>query len=878
MTDDLKDYQRDVLRDLAAFLEEAARTGAGAAFEQLTGRPFVAVPGLEAMPYVCLRVPTGGGKTLLAAHSIGVAADSWLLDESPVVLWLVPSDPILTQTLAGLRDRSSMTRKAIASRFGERVEVLTLEQALYAKPAFYAGTAVIIVSTIQAFRRTDPVGARVYRANGELKEHFTSLTAQSEGMLENEDGTAIPSLSNVLRLHRPIVLIDEAHGARTEASFETLKRFAPSLVLEFTATPVTGRSTSQLPSNVLVHVSAAQLKAEHMVKLPVVLRGDPDPRETLAAAIATLEHLNREADEERQTNASFGRPVMLIQAQPKTEGRETLHAEEVKRLLIEDFRRLEAEVVISTGEKDELEGRDLNDPRSSVRFVITQQKLREGWDCPYAYVLCSLADQRSERAVEQLLGRILRLPQVTLHGRPDLNQAYTFAVSADFARTATALKDGLVECGFDEIAAQENIRVAPTLPGFERGGLLFEVAAPLPSGLDLDELERTLSEASDGVIRVDATTRTLRVRGNLPETKREALIAAIPANARRALREAFARADGSNLSIQAEGAEPDAPFRIPRLVATVDGQTELFDTSHVLDSVWRINDEDISGIVARFNPAERPHDEAVLDVNEAGRVQIRFAQEVRDQLRFQFREVGWSEKALVSWLDRHGMGDDRRDIPQGSSIVFVRRALAAIMAARGLSVEEVARAKYRLRNALRDAVSELRDARARQQFQASLLPIEEKGRGLLLATADDAALVMTEDGYGYRSPYGGSVSFAKHAFRVVGDLEPKGEEHECAVFLDRQPWVKRWVRNTSRQPNSFWLQTSSDRFYPDFLAELTDGRHLVVEYKGEVYRTNDDSVEKNLIGGVWADRSQGRCVYVMVSDRQFSAIAAAVGL
>lgn len=53
---------------------------------------------------------------------------------------------------------------------------------------------------------------------------------------------------------------------------------------------------------------------------------------------------------------------------------------------------------------------------------------------------------------------------------------------------------------------------------------------------------------------------------------------------------------------------------------------------------------------------------------------------------------------------------------------------------------------------------------------------------------------------------------------------------------------------TSWPESSFWLQTSTDRFYPDFVAETLDGRMLVVEYKGMGYVTQEDFRDKKLIG------------------------------
>jgi type III restriction enzyme len=111
--------------------------------------------------------------------------------------------------------------------------------------------------------------------------------------------------------------------------------------------------------------------------------------------------------------------------------------------------------------------------------------------------------------------------------------------------------------------------------------------------------------------------------------------------------------------------------------------------------------------------------------------------------------------------------------------------------------------------------------------------------------------------------------FRKHYYPLPGELKEDiaAEETACAIEVDRLEEVRRWVRNLERQPDaSFWLPTSTDRFYPDLIAELDDGRLFVVEYKGSDRYSNDDSREKRDIGAVWAAASDGRCVFAMVTD------------
>ena len=170
--------------------------------------------------------------------------------------------------------------------------------------------------------------------------------------------------------------------------------------------------------------------------------------------------------------------------------------------------------------------------------------------------------------------------------------------------------------------------------------------------------------------------------------------------------------------------------------------------------------------------------------------------------------------------------------------------------------------------ALIKVIARYRDVREATAFERALFPQS----GLEFETSADLRLAFDESRYGYRQPYKGGTNFKKHLFRVVGDLENSGEEFECAVYLERLDSVKAWVRNTAQQPHSFWLQTASDKFYPDFVALLEDGRVLVVEYKGAFLATADDAKEKRLIGDLWADRSKGQALFLMIENKEFTRI------
>jgi type III restriction enzyme len=206
----LKDYQHRSLEKLGEYFRLTVQHDAKKAYVLATERPYQDVPGLAGMPYVCLRVPTGGGKTLMGSHAVGVAANELLHAEHVVCLWLVPSNVIREQTLAALKDRQHPYRQVLDTAFGGKVVVIDLADGLYLSYGDAAGSTVVLVSTLAALRVEETDGRKVYENNGNLQPHFVGLDDALKAKLEKEgDGRVIHSLANVLRLHRPVVIMDE---------------------------------------------------------------------------------------------------------------------------------------------------------------------------------------------------------------------------------------------------------------------------------------------------------------------------------------------------------------------------------------------------------------------------------------------------------------------------------------------------------------------------------------------------------------------------------------------------------------------------------------------------------------------------------------------
>ncbi|MBA4032354.1 MAG: restriction endonuclease subunit R [Planctomyces sp.] len=863
---ELKNYQQRSLDDLQLFFHRCGEHGAKRAFIEQTERPYKTVKHFPDLPYVCLRIPTGGGKTLMAAHAVGIAAREYLQAETTVCLWLVPTNTIREQTLAALKSRAHPYRQALASRFASPVSILDLSEALSVQPGTLKGETVVIVSTLAALRVEETEGRKIYETAGALMAHFSEVSGQLSDVLEkNTDGTTPYSLANVLRLHRPVIVMDEAHNARTSLSFNTLARFNPSCVIEFTATPETTHDPEKgkFASNVLCHVSAAELKIEEMVKLPIRLETRPDWREVVSEALATREQLEAAATKEELATGEYIRPIVLLQAQPKHKTKETITVERLKQHLLDDCKIPEERIAVATGGTRELEDVNLFDRTCPVRFIITVSALKEGWDCSFAYVLCSVADIGAAKSVEQLLGRILRLPHARRKTQVELNSAYAFSASARFMDAAASLKDALVENGFERVESDQlvvqNTASQPTLFSGGNAGLFGEVVQTVPEVPNLDKLPDDLRQR----VVYHRTNGTLTVIGAISSDEAKALEGAFTTTAgKEVAQKIFVAAGGKATFTSVVGRS----FSVPLLtILQPGGQRELFEDQY-LEQPWKLTDCDHELTTTDLPMEILAGQVGHLDLTKEGRVDIQFTRHLRQQLRLVGIEPGWDLPGLANWLDRQ---IPHPDISPSESRLFILRALERLHEIRNLTTEQLAQQKYRLREALSAKIDGHRRSQRAKAFQKLLF----ESADVIVNDTPLFCFHFQEGNYAPNWYYEGSYTFQKHFFPVVGELKPDGEEFDCAAFIDQLPEVEWWVRNLERKPHSaFWLQTPTDRFYPDFVAMLKDGRRLVVEYKGDDRWSNDDSKEKRQIGELWASASRGNCLFVMPNGRDLAAI------
>ena len=448
---EMKNYQKRVIADLKDYLLLLRNNGAGEAYRKLWQKKGVDVLShsvlgnwhapIHSVPMVCLKVPTGGGKTFFFFFSVKPIFDELGRNKTKVLVWLVPSDAILQQTIKSLRNSEHPYRQQLDVDFGKRVIVLTKEELLNGQnfnvSSVYNQLTVMVLS-YDSFRAKSKDRRRAYQENSNLAQ-LSEVLGPAELNIEDADDTALIQVINKMN---PVVVVDESHHATTSLSIEMLRNFNPCFVLELTATP-------KETSNIISIVDAETLKKENMVKLPVILYNRLRVEDVVVNAIDLRNRLEQIA---KDTEMPYLRPIVLIQAQPKTnKGSETF--EKVKEDLIKVGIK-ENEIAIKTAEKDDLKGLDLLKPDCCIRYIITINALKEGWDCPFAYILASLANRSSKVEVEQLVGRVLRQPYAERMPHAVHNMAYVLTSSQNFSDTIQNIELGLKKAGF----SKENYR------------------------------------------------------------------------------------------------------------------------------------------------------------------------------------------------------------------------------------------------------------------------------------------------------------------------------------------------------------------------------------------------------------------------------------
>lgn len=848
----LKLYQQRALDSLERFFEAARLGDTASAFAACVDKGLVEqykpMPGLPAVPYACLRIPTGGGKTVMGAHIIQSAGRALLEREFPLVMWMVPTTQIKSQTLEAFRDPRHPYRQELDNAFDGQVAVFDVADFAQLRPADVGTRVCVVISTVAALRVTDKEGRKVYEHHEDLEPHFAGSTRGLAYLDKGEDDKALASFANLLKLHGPLVIMDEAHNATTPLSYTVYERLGPRAVVELTATPDTASS------NVLVSVSAFELKAENMIKFPVVLKEhDGDWQVAVSSAVARRKSLARTALGE----PDYIRPILLVQAE---NARGVATVEEVKRHLIQADGVDDRTIAIATGDQREIDGVDLFAKDCPIEIIITKQALKEGWDCSFAYVFCSVAQVKSDKDIQQLLGRVLRMPYATRRRQEAMNKAYAHVVTDDFGRAAGELTQSLVNIGFNPMEAAAAIRdddaIAPKLQ--LKGGELAACTPPTtrievnkaPKLDDVPErdLQRVRFVANEG-----GKGGTVEITDEIDATTVDAIVLTAPPGKRDELAAQIERHQLASLAAKAPS-ERGAVFAVPRLCMVEQGELELVDRGVVPATfAWDLlaSPPDLSTF--RFDDQSM-----TFEVDLEGR-KVNYHQ-VKDDVATYLPGFAQdrSETDLIGWLD-HEVREPF--VKQPVLREWLRRAVRGLLDERGFSLAQLLKGQFILRRKLTEQLQLAKELAYRDGFQQALF---QDGLEIVASDGPDHAFTYPADmtRYPAHSYYQGTYRFKKHYYPMPADLKSIGEEFECARAIDLLDEVEFWVRNLVH-PTQFWMPTSRQRTYPDFVLKLKDGRLFVVEYKGGDRFTSDEEKEKRLVGELWANRSNGKGLYFM---------------
>lgn len=852
----LKIYQKRALASLEDYLDDARLNGPDQAFVDNVDKglrdKYKPMPGQPNVPYVCLRIPTGGGKTVMGAHIIKSAGKTILEREYPLVLWMVPTTQIKSQTLDAFRNPRHPYRQELDETFGGQVAIFDVAEFTQIRPADLGTKVCVVIGTVAALRVTDKEGRKVYEHHEDLEVHFAGSTANLNYLDKGDNGKALASFANLLKLYGPLVIMDEAHNATTKLSYEVYERLSPKAVVELTATP------DIMSSNVLVSVSAFELKDEKMIKFPVVLKEHEGQWQVaVSSAVARRNALAMTALGE----PDYIRPILLIQAE---NAKGTATVEQVLKHLTETEKVPKKAIAIATGDQREIDGVDLFAKDCPVEVIITKQALKEGWDCSFAYVFCSVAQVKSDKDIQQLLGRVLRMPYATARKQVAMSKAYAHVTTERFGMVAGELTDALVKIGFNPMEAASAIRTDPTPGELDlQGGITSQVRVQKLKVRVSNEPDLSNAPARDQqhvlfVPNENGMGGVVEVTGEVDPATNEAIVKAAPAEEQEETEEKLKR---HHLIVVASKApsENGAVFNVPRLCMVEQGELEFIDRGMVAaDFDWDLlaSPPDLSTF--RFNDESKTFE---VDLDGKG-VSYHL---IKDDVATYLPGFAQDRTAtdLIGWLDQ-----EVRDhtVKQPVLREWLRKSVEGLID-RGFSLEQLLKGQFVLRRKLIEQLRSAKNSAYQQGFQQALF-----AGGLEVVSSDgpDNGFTYPADMTAYPAHYyyQGPYRFQKHYYPVPGDLNWKTargrvtEEFDCALAIDMLNEVDFWVRNLVH-PSQFWMPTSKMRTYPDFVARLTDGRLLVVEYKGGDRFTADQEKEKRLVGQLWADRSNGKGIYVM---------------
>lgn len=862
---ELKNYQIQVIRDLERFLELLIeKQSISSAYSTLWNEKGVNV-GIDGMPpyktelagvpQVCFKVPTGGGKTFLAANSIKPIFDSMPHIHPKAVVWLVPSDAILTQTYRTLTDKNHDYRKKIDVDFGNKVEIYSKQQLLNGQnfnPTSVSDNLSVFVLSYDSFRTSKKDGRKAYQENGSLLP-FVRFKQDSGSLLEDTDETA---LIQVIRKLNPVVIVDESHHATSKLSKEMLQNFNPSFVLDLTATPKNG-------SNIISFVDARQLKAENMVKLPVIVYNRKSQEDVFVSAISLRRKLENEAVEEQKNGGRYIRPIVLFQAQPRTNDDSTTY-DKIKHTLI-DMGIPESEIAIKTADRDELKNIDLSSHDCSIRYIITVNALKEGWDCPFAYILATVANRTSSIDVEQILGRILRLPNTRKNKREVLNLSYVITSSNAFYATLDKVVAGLNAAGFTskDYRIDDYVEQDTEFPVEQAGNIQTELK------LDNDVTDDT-NNVSDEIdsLNVDFVREQIS-----PFVNNENMESQSQSKVNDAVTDMLDHAKTQNelywqdfekteeyLPVPPEVGNKMKHYKINQLYASEAGQLEIpqfmIETGRSLFSEHEHQVLTKENLYAGFSLLDK---DTVIDFDSIDSEIARIDIDDSDALPKAWKLQGFDNQNVKQWFDEQP-SDRKMRLCKDMIIKKLSKNNAINDRDLEVYVDRI------IQNLTEDQLTDME-----QTPGIYVLKINKKVNSLLNEYAKkmfyewvEQDKISCQPSYKLPREISPTNTIASIPKSLYNEEEKFDTEYERKVVMELSSLnnIKWWHRNMARK--GFAINGAVNA-YPDIMVRTESGKLLLIETKGDQLE-NSESREKAETGAKWAEMAGRMYKYYMVFE------------
>lgn len=853
---ELKPYQQQVINDLALFLENIQETkDVKVAFYNFWSKhprtPLFPYSGkaiepyknnVPRVPHICIKVPTAGGKTFIACNAIKTIFDAFTYDKPKAVVWLVPSITILDQTIKNLKDTNHPYRQKINSHFGNKVEVFDKAELL--QGSGFNATSVkeqlnIFVLSFDSIRTANKEGRKVFEQNGSLQS-FEALLGKDEEI----------SLMKVMQFLNPMIVVDESHNAETDLSVDMLKEFNPCFILDLTATP-------RKNSNIISFIDALELKKENMVKLPVIVYNHQDKTEVINSALQLRKRLELQAIEEEKKGGKYIRPIVLFQAQPKN-GKDFLNEEEeksnvqkLKEKLIE--LKIPAEQIkIKTANINEIKGIDLMSKDCEVRYIITINALKEGWDCPFAYILASLADKSSAVDVEQILGRVLRQPYVMKHNFPLLNLSYVLTASSKFLDTLDNIVKGLNKAGFSD----KDYKLADPA--------MLEEAKKQDTFQQLTVFTTTETPKEDITSDIDATRISVLSETELPNTTvSEIEKTAIEQN------EAFEKSV-SEMEASQTTALPNEIQQLVRTYSIKDIFREQAEQINLPQFYLKVPANDLFGKKEEELPLEKENllegfalskadTNIAFDSITSELYKVDLDETKKEHTPTPFKIDGVLKENLLTYLLDPSSKNSRvkyftkrimeiignmYPIPDREIEKYINRILEDF---NDKHFSDFVNNEYTYIDKIKLKIKSLSEQFAEKKFKEFL----------------DTDKVFMKPSFSLPTSIIPSVPPAKEIPKSLYEKEGSmnGFEERVINEIGNMPNIAFWTRNNGRK--GFRINGFINH-YPDFIIQTKSGKSLILETKGD----HLDAEQKIRLGSLWASKAGNNFRYFMVYERR----------